>query len=71
VAYQLNGEAVGDEWKTIVVVLNSQTKAVNVELPAGTFTVACADGKCPFPAEKTLQTSATVAAQSAMVLYQL
>ena len=30
VAYVLNGEAVGDSWKTIVVVLNGQTKTAQV-----------------------------------------
>ena len=71
VAYQLNGEVVGDEWKSIVVVLNSQTKAQTVALPAGEYHVAVADGKCPTTAQGLRKGSVKVAAQSAMVLYQL
>ena len=69
VAYQLNGEAVGDEWKTIVVVLNGQTKAQTVVLPEGEYHVAVADGKCPAATKGLLKGSAKVAAQSAMILY--
>jgi hypothetical protein len=67
----LNGEAVGDEWKSIVVVLNGQTTAQTVALPEGEYHVAVADGKCPAAAQGLLKGSAKVAAQSAMVLYQL
>jgi pullulanase len=69
VAYQLNGEAVGDEWKTIVVILNGQTTAQTVVLPEGEFHVAVADGKCPAATRGMLKGSAKVAAQSALVLY--
>jgi pullulanase len=69
VAYQLNGEAVGDEWKTIVVVLNSHTDEVKVKLPKGTFYVACADGVCPVKKASKVSGSVKVAAQSAMILY--
>jgi pullulanase len=70
VAYQLNGEAVGDEWKTIVVVLNGQATAQTVVLPEGEYHVAVADGKCPTTAQGLLKGSAKVAAQSAMIIYQ-
>ena len=70
VVFQLNGEAVGDEWKNIVVVLNSQNKAAKVALPEGKFYVACADGKCPFGAEKSVQGTATIAPQSAAIYFQ-
>jgi pullulanase len=70
VAYQLNGEAVGDAWKNIVVVLNGQTTAQTVVLPEGEFQVAVADGKCPAIAKGLLKGSVKVAAQSALILYQ-
>jgi pullulanase len=70
VAYQLNGEAVGDEWKTIVVILNGQTAAQTVVLPEGEYHVAVADGKCPATAQGLLKGNAKVAAQSALILYQ-
>jgi pullulanase len=69
VAYQLNGEAVGDEWKTIIVILNSQLSTINYQLPEGEYHVAVADGKCPAAAQGLLKGSAKIAAQSAMVLY--
>jgi pullulanase len=70
VAYQLNGEAVGDEWKSIVVILNSQLSTLSIQLPEGEYHVAVADGKCPAVAQGLLKGSAKVAAQTAMVLYQ-
>ena len=69
VAYQLNGEAVGDDWKTIIVILNSQLSTVNYPLPEGEYSVAVADGKCPAASQGLLKGSAKVAAQSAMILY--
>ena len=70
VAYQLNGEAVGDSWKTIVVVLNGQEKAAKVALPAGEFHYACVDGKCPAECDATVSGTIRVAPQSAAILYQ-
>jgi hypothetical protein len=67
----LHGEAVGDEWKTIVVVLNGQTTAQTMVLPEGKYHVAVADGKCPAIVKGLLKGRVKVAAQSAMVLYQL
>jgi pullulanase len=69
IAYQLNGKAVGDEWKTVVVVLNSHKDAVDVKLPRGTYYVVCANGQCPVAKEMKVAGSVKVAAQSAMILY--
>ena len=69
VAYQLNGEAVGDEWKSIVVILNGQPTAQTIMLPKGEYHVAVADGKCPATTKGLLKGSAKVAAQSATILY--
>ena len=69
VAYQLNGEAVGDSWKTIVVVLNGQEKATKVALPAGEFRYACVDGKCPVACDATVSGTIRVAPQTAAILY--
>jgi pullulanase len=70
VAYQLNGAAVGDSWKTIVVVLNGQTKAAKVALPEGEFSYACAEGKCPATNTAVVKGSVVVAPQTAAILYQ-
>ena len=69
VAYQLNGEAVGDSWKTIVVVLNGQEKAAKVALPAGEFHYACVEGKCPVECDATVAGTIRVAPQTAAILY--
>ena len=71
VAYQLNGEAVGDTWKTIVVVLNGQTKTTKVALPNGEFRYACVDGKCPVECDAVVSGDVRVAPQSAAILYSL
>ena len=69
VAYELNGEAVGDSWKTIVVVLNAQNKSAQVALPEGEFRFACVDGKCPYYGERIAEKTVRVAPQSAAILY--
>ena len=71
VAYALDGEAVGDEWKTIVVVLNANRKAVEVALPAGTYRLACGDGECPYLGMRVDEKTTTVSAQSAQILYTI
>ena len=71
VAYALDGEAVGDEWKTIVVVLNANRKAVEVALPAGTYRLACGDGECPYSGMRVDEKTTTVSAQSAQILYTI
>ena len=69
VAYELNGEAVGDNWKTIVVVLNSLTTTAPVLLPAGVFRFACVDGQCPYYGERIAEGTVRIAPQSAAILY--
>ena len=71
VAFVIDGAAVGDEWRTIVVVLNANRYDVEIDLPEGEFHVACADGLCPYPKTRTMEETTTVAAQSAQILYAL
>ena len=71
VAYALDGEAVGDEWKTIVVVLNANRKAVEVALPAGAYRLACGDGECPYSGMRVDEKTTTVSAQSAQILHTI
>ena len=44
VAYQIKGKGLNDPWKDIIVILNAKSSVVNVEVPEGTYQVACADG---------------------------
>lgn len=71
VAYALDGEAVGDEWKTIVVVLNANRKAVEVALPAGAYRLACGDGECPYSGMRVDEKTTNVSAQSAQILHTI
>jgi len=71
VAYQVNGNANGDKWKNILVVLNGNTTDKKITIPAGKWKLA-ADGNSIN--EKGLQDVAggeiPVPATSAYVLYQ-
>ncbi|MGM9809463.1 MAG: type I pullulanase [Paludibacteraceae bacterium] len=69
VAYMLDGEAVGDEWKTIVVVLNANREDVAVSLPAGAYRLACGYGECPYSGMRVDEKITYVGAQSAQILY--
>ncbi len=71
VAYALDGEAVGDEWKTIVVVLNANREDVAVNLPAGAYRLACGDGECPYSDMRVDEKITHVGAQSALILYSM
>ena len=44
VAYTLNGKAVGDKWKTIVVIFNANNKFISVDIPNAKWKVIC-DGE--------------------------
>ena len=69
-AYRLKDHAGGDEWKDIIVILNPSNKQRKVEVPQGTYTVVCADGRID---EKgmgtTVGNSLAVAPMSAMIVY--
>jgi pullulanase len=69
VAWELNGEAVGDTWKRIVVILNGQERSTQVTLPEGVFRFACVDGKCPYYGKRIAEESVLVSPQSAAILY--
>lgn len=70
VAWTLNGTAVNDAWGTIVVILNSNTKAVKQAVPQGEYTVVCADGKADINGLSVVKgKTVTVAPQSAVIMY--
>jgi pullulanase len=45
VAFRLDGEAVGDTWPIIYVILNPNPRARKVTIPSGRYTVVCKNGK--------------------------
>lgn len=44
VAFHLKDNAGGDEWQDIIVILNANKKAVELELPVSSYTIVCKDG---------------------------
>ena len=71
VAYRLKEHAGGDAWEEIYVVLNSNRKAVKVDVPKGEYTVVCRDGKVNEAGLGTVKgTKVSVPAQSAMIFYK-
>lgn len=70
IAYTLNGKAVGDEWDTIVVILNSNRKAVTQQVPQGKYTVVCSDGKVNLDGMAGVNgRKVVVPAQSAVIMW--
>ena len=71
VAYRLKNFAGRDDWRDIIVVLNSTRKEQTVQVPFGHYTVVCANGVISL--QKGLGTvvgiAAKVAPQSALILH--
>ena len=68
VAFELNGEAVGDDWKTIVVVLNANREEVTINLPEGSYQIALTTNTTAANSE-TVTSQTGIPAQSALILY--
>lgn len=71
VAYRLKGNAGGDSWEDIYVILNSRKEPVKVAVPEGKYSIVCKDG---FISEKGLGAiygpEVLVPGQSAMIFYK-
>jgi pullulanase len=71
IAFTLNGAAVGDTWKEIVCVMNSNKTPQQVNVPEGLYTVVCHDGMvCADGLGKMHGGKVTVAPQSALIIYK-
>lgn len=73
IAFVLDGAAVGDEWGTIVVVLNARKEVAQVALPTGDYTSVVEEGTVDTNGINTYAVAEeeplSVAPQSAMILY--
>ena len=70
IAYQLDGQAVGDSWKTIICILNANRTPQQVSIPQGKYTIVVRDGVVN--AEGLGQHTGrvvTVPAQSALIVH--
>lgn len=71
VAFILNGETVGDSWKTIVVAFNSREKGVRLNVPEGSYTVVCKNGIINSSGLSTFKgSSILVSPQTALIMYR-
>ena len=69
-AFRLKGNAGGDSWKNIIVILNSAKHARSVDIPHGNYTVVCREGVINEAGLGTVSGSqVSVPAQSAMILH--
>jgi pullulanase len=69
IAYRLADHAAGDEWRDIIVVLNSNMKAVRQEVPEGEWTIIAKDGAASLNGlGKIKGKTVKVPAQSALIL---
>ncbi|MCU0382163.1 MAG: type I pullulanase [Chitinophagaceae bacterium] len=69
VAYTINGAAVRDSWKKIMVLLNGNTRSTVMPLPAGNWTIHIRDNAVAGD-KKTVSGSVPLAASAATILYQ-
>jgi len=71
IAWHLNGKAVNDSWNDIIVILNSNTKAITQQIPQGRYIVVCSDGKADANGLATINgAKVVVPAQSAIIMYK-
>jgi pullulanase len=69
VAFSINGQAVGDNWKTIIVLLNGNTSASAVQLPAGNWKMYVRDNQVSSE-KQSVSGLLPLAASSATILYR-
>ena len=70
VAYQISGKDVDDDWKNIIVILNSNKKPVSEDIPQNNYTVVCSGGKINLNGLDQLSANkVNVAPQSATILW--
>ena len=70
VAFRLTNYAGRDDWRNIIVILNSSRKAMDVNIPKGMYTVVCKDGEINEDStEKIFGRRVTVSPQSALILH--
>lgn len=68
VAFELNGEAVGDEWKRIIVAYNGKETDQILNLPAGNWTLIAKANEVNIKSKLTLNNQAIVPAYAMLML---
>ena len=71
VAYRVNGAAVNDSWRNIIVILNASRADTEVNIPEGNYTIVCCDGVINEYGLGNLQGSKVIVdAQSALIIHE-
>lgn len=71
IAYRLKDHANGDAWQDIIVAFNSNSTPVALQIPEGSYTVVCREGKINEQGLGTLSGGQIqVPAESALILYK-
>ena len=71
VAYRVNGAAVKDSWRNIIVILNASRADTEVNIPEGNYTIVCCDGVINENGLGNLQGSKVIVdAQSALIIHE-
>ena len=72
VAFQIKGQGLNDPWNNIIVVYNAKSAVAAVEIPEGSYVVACADGLVNWRQGlgKVNGPVVNVAPRSALILHQ-
>ena len=70
VAYKISGTDVNDDWKNIIVILNSNKKPISVDIPQNDYTIVCSAGKINLSGlDKVNVNKISVAPQSATIMW--
>jgi pullulanase len=68
IAYTINGDGVGDSWKSIIVILNGSNTQVAIYPPGGGWKAAVENNK--YVENKTMQEIVAVSGSSCTIIYQ-
>ncbi len=73
IAWQLNGKAAGDTWSNIIVILNSNQRAVKQQIPRGKWFIvtSSSDTTPPDAPRRSKGGNITIPAQTAQILVEL
>ena len=71
VAYRVNGAAVNDSWRNIIVILNASRADTEITIPEGNYTIVCCDGVINENGLGNLQGSKVIVdAQSSLIIHE-
>ena len=71
IAFTLNNNANGDSWETILVAFNTRPETARLEIPAGKYTIVCADGQINEAGLARIEgDQIMIPAQSALIMYK-